>query len=337
MRAKLIICLYSIILVLTGCFIKVDATGNSFIKEAEIVLYKTALYDSEISKEKYHIDDKIIHYKINNNEYVLNNDYEIYPIYRENVLIGLIYKNSDGSYALGEYFAKSLNELVNVSEKFTIINKDNSVYVCQNEKISLVFSVDNKSPQKLFNKDIFVRRYSLEYLDSYIKYDLAMLDYGSVINTIYHKSMTSSNDCWAACIASIVQFKGTTTSTYSVIVKTGNTGSASLANVSSYLTNDYDITHDTYGYQLGFNSAMSYVGNNHPIIANCERIGGGNGHMVVIKGVYYLSSGTNDALYILMDPYSNSDVNVVTKSDSVLSFVSFGGNTYKWYQSIVID
>lgn len=322
---------------LLGSFIVVDATDDSFIKEAELVFYKTNLYDKAISKDKYHIEDKIIHYKIINAEYKLNNDYEIYPIYRETALIGLIYKNTDGSYSLGEYFTASLNNLVNVMEKFNIISQDNDIYVCQNGIISLIVSSDNQNQYGWLESNSNNRGDLPVEFSEQFRYSLAMLDYGSVISSIYHKSMTSGNDCWAACIASIVQFKGTNTSTNSVIIKTGNNGTASLANVTSYLTNDYNIMNDSYAYQLGFNSAMSYVGNNHPIIANCQKTGGGNGHMVVIKGVYYLSSGTNDAMYILMDPYNSSDISVVTKSESVLSFVSYGGNTYKWYQSVVIN
>jgi len=336
MKSKLIICVCSIIVTLVSSVTVVDATVDSFTKEAEVVFYKTDLYDQALGKDKYHIDEQIIHYKIINDEYELNNDYEIYPIYREAVLIGLIYKNTDGSYSLGKYFTERLNELVNVREKFNIITKDNDIYVYQNGIINLVVAADDHQRQWLeSNRDDQSELKTV--LNNQFGVSRAMLDYGDVISSIYHKSMTSSNDCWAACIASIVQFKGTKTSTNSVVVKTGNNGTASLANVSSYLTNDYNITHTSYSYQLGFNSAMSNVGNNHPIIANCKKTSGGNGHMVIIKGVYYLSSGTNDAMYILMDPYNNSDINVVTKSQSVLSFVSYGGNTYKWYQSIVID
>ena len=81
---------------------------------------------------------------------------------------------------------------------------------------------------------------------------------------------------------------------------------------------------------------MLYVGNYQPIIAACDKVGGGSGHMVVIKGVYYLTNGNNNAMYKLMDPYSSSTINVITTTSMNLSFVSYAGNTYQWASSIVI-
>ena len=86
---------------------------------------------------------------------------------------------------------------------------------------------------------------------------------------------------------------------------------------------------------MGFNQALTHIGNNRPIIAQCNRANGAS-HMVVIKGVYYLTSG-NNAMYKLMDPYSSSSVNVITTTSAVLSFVSYGGYTYQWGSSIVIN
>ncbi len=256
----------------------------------------------------YHIKPIAYHHMSNDINY-----YQLFALYKEGVLEGFIFKHNN-TYSVGEYFATAISKHVDVSDEFEIWFYQDKIMMKLKNKTILV---DNF--QKTESHDNFIRR-----------------DYGSEVANLPQRGMNTSQDCWAASMAAVISFKGNNTSTASVVATTNNSGLASLNSVSNYLSNIYGISNQLYQYQLGFNQALTHIGNNRPIIAQCNRANGAS-HMVVIKGVYYLTSGNNNAMYKLMDPYSSSSVNVITTTSAVLSFVSYGGYTYQWGSSIVIN
>lgn len=282
---------------------------NPFLYE---ILKMTDLYQNELD---YEIRDEVEHRFTNE---LSTTKLKIFPVYEANVLIGFIFEDANGNYSIGAYYADVLNSIIDVNEAFELVFHEGQVFVQQYSIIHEI--VELTSSRVLSNSTNMITR-----------------DYGNEITAVPYKGMNTGLDCWAACMASIIQFKGTNISTAAVVSQTGNNNMASIQNVSNYLSNLYNINHNLYPYPLSFNEAMSSVGNAHPIIAACNRLGTGTGHMVIIKGVYYLTSGNNDAMYKLMDPYSSSTVNVVTMTNSNLSFVSYGGHTYQWASSIVVS
>lgn len=274
-----------------------------------------AISDLYQPNKDYKIKDELDYYFVDNSNMA---QFKIFPVYETNKLIGFIFEDANGNYSIGPYYAYILNSIIDVNNDFKLIFYDDQVFAMQ---YSLIHNISDTSLSKTLTNAT----------------NLTTRDYGNEIANLPYKSMNSSVDCWAACMAAIIQFKGTYTNTSSVVSQTGNNNMASVQNVSNYLSNIYNINNDLYTYPLGFNGAMTSIGNARPIIAACDRIGAGTGHMVIIKGVYYLTIGNNDAMYKLMDPYSSSTVNVITTTSSNLSFVSYGGNTYQWASSIVIS
>ncbi len=304
--------LFIIITIVINFLIPINAVR---VNENLFLYDMLALSDLYQSGKDYHIKDELNYYFVDSS----NMSYlKIFPVYDTNELIGFIIEDANGNYSIGAYYADVLNSIIDVNSDFELIFHNDQVFVIQG---LLIHNISNASLGKPIIKP----------------YVLSIMDYGNEIMNLPYKSMNSSVDCWAACMAAIIQFKGTYITTSSVVSQTGNYNMASIQNVSSYLSNIYHVNNNLYTYSLGFNNAMTHIGNNHPIIAACDRIGTGSGHMVIIKGVYYLTSGNNDAMYKLMDPYSSATVNVITTTSSNLSFVSYGGNTYQWTSSIVIS
>lgn len=304
--------LFIMIMIIINFMIPIEAISmneNLFLYE---IFKMTDLYQHELD---YEIRDEVEYCFANK---LSTTKLKIFPVYETNVLIGFIFEDANGNYSIGAYYADVLNSIIDVNEVFELIFDDNQVFVQQDSVIQEI--------------TVLTSSRTLPYSTNRIT-----RDYGNEITAIPYKSMNTGVDCWAACMASIIQFKGTNISTAAVVSQTGNYNMASIQNVSNYLSNIYNISHNLYPYPLSFNEAMSSIGNAHPIIAACDRLGGGTGHMVIIKGVYYLTSGNNDAMYKLMDPYSSSTVNVVTMTNSNLSFVSYGGHTYQWASSIVVS
>ena len=303
--------LFIILMMFISCLTPIKAITTDEKFELYDILILTELYENG---KNYKIGDTISHY-FTSDRYSIN--YKIFPVYENDKLVGLIFDDNNGNYSIGVYYADVLNSIIDTNSKFELIFHMNQVYVMQNSKIQLI-----TKPTSIASTNSVT--------------NLTTRDYGNEITGIPNKAMNSSEDCWAACMAAIIEYKGLYTTTSSVVSLTGNNSMASIQNVSSYLINLYHINNNLYTYALSFNNAMLYVGNYQPIIAACDKVGGGSGHMVVIKGVYYLTNGNNNAMYKLMDPYSSSTINVITTTSMNLSFVSYAGNTYQWASSIVI-
>ena len=240
----------------------------------------------------------------------------IYAIHDDQEYIGFIIEDIYGNYNIGEYYAEELNSLIDTKSDFKLSYIDDRITVMQEDlNIDLAYGVKTSINEK----------------------GQQTRDYGDEIGLIPFKHMSSINECWAACMASIVEFKTSSPKNISEVKADLNKyDMASINQVSNFLSNEYGIANSLNYGSLSFNQTMNNIGNNRPMIAGCKQVNGNVDHMVVIKGAYYLTSGQHDAMYKIMDPYNYSEINVITDSDQILSFISYGGYSFQWQNAIVI-
>lgn len=268
---------------------------HNFINDAKKHSYKVGdnipIYDLFIN------DDSIVDYRI-------REDYIFIPVFDGDELIFTLIGNSKQQTITCKYVSK-LKEYLESDVPFVVICYNNKTYISNEFGVLLVedFSKFSSEMDEIKYKDKINHLLS-ERANVIVKRDLNTLHYqtksGHMINAPI-KQQIDSNSCWAACIASWVQYYfGTYSSCSNVIITVFPSGQSVMQTASqvvSHLEYHFGIEAARSTY-IGMNYIRNRISNDKLFMA-CWTRPGYTGHMTVLCG---WESINGKYRYYLMDP-----------------------------------
>lgn len=260
-----------------------------------------------------------------------NSDIYIFPVIVNDNIERLIQMttgdDNENHFAISEFFADELNNLypdtyvMVADENFNVfaISDENTALISQNEsnKSSIsepIMTLSNTVVEPVDIKETFVDLKTMAMPAS------SANGSGKWLSVPIIKQ--SKNTCWAACMASILQYHGESVTVNNILSKTGKTGAADYTEVQSYF-DDYGYSSTRFNQNaLSFAKIQTEINAKRPI---WQAIGKGlAGHAIVIEG--YQSKGTGSSNTVsIMDPYYATIVDC--------DFSSSNSFTYSGYTS----
>lgn len=246
-------------------------------------------------------------------------------------------ENGKNHYAISEFYSDKLNDLSSASyafiadDNYDIIAISNTETVVIDEKTDFISNNENGINIPSLEKNLEKIEDDLEVVDiSDTFYDLSDVDIYSVNANGSGRWLgvpiiqQEVNTCWAAAMASILQYHGDNITVSNILSYTGKTGqSANYTEVQSYFSHyGYSSTKFNQG-SLDFSDIKTEINNNRPL---WQAIGKGTaGHAVVVEG--YQAAGTDSSNTVsIMDPYYHKIVDCSFDYNS-----DVGGYTFTYY------
>ena len=246
--------------------------------------------------------------------YVIENDtikaseVQYYPVLNDNTIVGMISSYGNDNTTPSITFTTAYNDILN-----NFITSNNEIALVGNIQDFIVISRDSSTSISGNNFD-FIRNDIIQYtpITKYSDINITLANssskklvassYGYGLSVPSKKQQTDTN-CWAACVASVGQYKTGINKDSNYVSKTlGVTGGGNMLDISRGLSTIYNLSNTPYADPFYFNKLMTQINSDKPVIAGF--ISGGYGHAVVLCGY---GSSSSSASFTYMDPwYANA-------------------------------
>ncbi len=273
-------------------------------------------------------------------------NYKYYPIYSNNEVVAIATavfdKNSIVSVQLGKDFAEELQSTVNQDNSLALVYSENQLYASNREEATLLSNFITEEYQENSDIQSFSSQISeIEQLDlsklkmtkiyptSKIVIPTDTANYRSSVRasssnqlSVPIKLQGGQNICWAACVASIGQYKtGGNLSAMDICFNMNvppREGATSYT-VKKALLENYNISSTVYETSPTFDKINSNINNRKPLYTRANSNTYTAGHAVVACG--YGSSAQTAAVYYMDPNYANIKITTNVTS-SKFTFVS---------------
>lgn len=263
-------------------------------------------------------------------------DYKIYPLISDNrifAICALIY-NSDGSrnVTVAKSYADILNE---ISGDFSILFTNTCAYAVtetgsyvkiqefEDQGYATTLTLQSAVAQVSSLCTPVTVQQSIEYLQTASR---AGDEYNSL--GISYVPQNGEPICWAACMASVVNyFRSTSYTADSMVSYLGQDSDYNyIENIVSWFESYWDFTCGGPIYSvLTYNNIKLYINNDRPVFCGLIKSGADSGHAVVVYGYrHYANTTVNSVLY--MDP--NIGLTLTSLNASGGFSINYSSGTY---------
>ena len=262
--------------------------------------------------------------------------YAMYPVFADGQVVAIASvsedENGELSFQAGPQFAEQLNEFIADNPNVALVVNEDSIQFINDEgkTETLSYFEDSAAPTTLsLTADV---EYNGAVPVTAIQEVPKSRAYGEDSGTVPVKFVNQVQDnlCWAACMASVVNyFKGTDYGAMEMgdylQIDYGETGFLGLNPNSSvyYYKNWHRINCELVFDELSYGFVYDQAYNKKPIEAQLSAPNTPRGHSVLVRGCYISNSVV---YYRLMDPWDDYRV-VQMKSDGTFT-ISMSGKTY---------
>lgn len=249
--------------------------------------------------------------------------YAMYPVFADGqvVAIATVMQTEDGelSFQAGPQFAEQLNEFIADNANVALVVNEGSIQFIndEGETETLSYFEDSTAPAALsLTPDV---ECSEAVPVTAIQEVPKSRAYGEDSGTVPVKYVTQGNAdiCWAACMASIINYyKGTNYLASQVATATGNgLQGAEPWEYTSWYNNVYQIKATLVQYPLSYDVVYSHASNGRPLHASLNNGSSQNyhGHSVVVRGCYISNSVV---YYRIMNPWKYNGGLLVVQMNS---------------------
>lgn len=266
--------------------------------------------------------------------------YAMYPVFADGQVIAIASvsedENGELSFQAGPDFAEQLNEFIADNANVALVVNEGSIQFINDEGETEILSYfeDSAAPAALsLTPDV---EYSQAVPVTAIQEVPKSRAYGEDSGTVPVKYVPQGKDelCWAACIASVVNyFKDTNYTARSLadyLGKPYNNANIETWQIVFYYNEKFrmnsKVFYETLSYDLVYNQAH----NGKPIHANLSAPGGG--HAVLVRGCYISNSVV---YYRIMDPNVGT-TSVQMKSNGTFT-LHFNGKDYTQCEYLIFQ
>lgn len=345
------LCAFSLALLLA---VPISAANHSPIAQDDVLAISTVARDFDFESafpisgyvdiSSLWIGERIPTFEARNNSlYPLSISF--YPILNESgvIIAHAMTSTVEGSSmsSISCQLVNSLNDFAkeNFNSEFALIYDRDAVYAwCENEIALLVkndfpIDIENRS----YIEDIPTTCYSdieLARLTPATRLDRGSSCYGADDESAYVRvptvKQTTSSNCWAACMASIlsVELGGNyTCDDLNSLLPYSN--GATAAQVKTLFSTYFNINYNTFtasASDLSFNlvSILNKLGAGHPLFGGFDCTTSADGHAMVIRGIN-LGSNTYSAMDPATASYSSGTIRRLTPSTGALFYAIHSG------------
>ena len=253
---------------------------------------------------------------------------KVYPVFLEGQIKGMFTEtvniSGEKNYTYGVEFAHELQKYINeYTNVLALVYCEDNVYAVSSNYPVVCLSDGEKDAIDIFPlqvEDVYGQAVTPLYKLSAVQHARAAETKTLPIPYVSQRGPT----CWAACIASVVNYlTGTSLQTYQVVVTcqpNAPAAGASAAKVAGYLTNNYNLSSYSSNGPVQYENLYWQINANRPMLFSGYRNQSGssslddNGrHMVAVYG-YYKNLSTEVAQFYYMEP--NTGFKVGTFSNS---------------------
>ncbi len=270
--------------------------------------------------------------------------YSAYPVFYENDVIAIATVTEDEfgekNFQIGVQFANELSDFIQEEEnnQIAVIVEEDSICLInsQNESVMISNSETSNVPSSsaLPNGSANL---STSVISPSVSVSAALVtrsgtDSGTVPVKYVSQGGRNSKLCWAACMASIVNYyKGTNHSASQVAYAVGGDYDGQKLNDVAYWYNaHYGIVANQSYSKLSYDTVYNNASNGKPIHASCKNLTDTSdnalGHDVVVRGCYISNSVV---YYRIMNPWGVNGGLLVVQMRSDGSFDIVGDDTFR--------
>ena len=268
-----------------------------------------------------------------------------YPVFNKNgelILFAIVFENDGIHVSLSSAYVTDINKLRdNTKQEFSFIYAANAVFLRVDTSLCLLTEYDYSIPGRdvlsynngsslLCNGKTLTACHRLNIILRFLNNGIMdESDYSAYVSVPVIRQPSGSNWCWAASMASVVNYELGTTYTCTGMAYNYTTNTSEFSNlytIQSRLNEDFSLIYYsvTNGDML---TVLNSIGEGHPLIGSFfYQIPGTNyslGHAVVIRGINL------ESLYIsIMDPSPDSVGNYSTCSISNFNSSTSVGTVY---------
>ncbi|MCF0150030.1 MAG: hypothetical protein HUJ80_01310 [Firmicutes bacterium] len=325
-----------------------NIVGNGTSLDDEIVeVTKCVLQFMEPEKDLYsmgnvnfsslYLGAQIPAYVVKSTGLVAETDILYYPIMSgsEWIATAIVTADSRGhlNVQISTDYAKCYEE--SVLTEIAFVFDDTSAYVVTEQDTIMVATAPNPMPERGSIQN-YSGRINLNRTELIAKYAVG----GGCINSTrsfdnqYYlqvpciQQAANSLQCWAACIASIRGYYGTTTTIDDVYTKAGVTKylGANIYTASNTLESyGFTVTNRWAGSYNWYQLRTAIYSNETPVYAGCSYTQT-SGHAVVIRGFYVYQNISQVGIISYMDPVTGTYVASSVATDGEFYYVPSGGD-----------
>lgn len=301
----------------TNVVINAEEKGIDVMTEYALSVMPCYIYANSIVMENEYMSDCFAVYDVDNNEI----DHYIYFLLNEDIAIGLLSVYDDGDEFNSSF---SLLDGTNIDEGSFLqlyLNED-GLFAREGEEDFFLCGQDYSGKE-----DGLLAIPAIELESSYqitlSGMSRANASYSIPVSYVANATTSSGKGlCWAACIASRVNYESGLTLTAKRIYSDANraTAAGKPSGLPEGTTSWMEYTYNLYGISATSTDALTMerlvklIESDTPVIFNVFRTEGGEtyGHAVLMKAYYILSSSS--CVYMFMDPNISSSVSVVVSA-----------------------
>lgn len=304
------------------------AASNDVSKTNLIQGVESLLYNSDLSYTNITLGNSIPTYIIED-DIIKISEVQSYPLLDNNTVIGFISSysknNSTPSITFTTAYNKILNDFINSYSEIALIGNGKDFIVISKYSSSALIGNNFNFTQSDIIQYATIKKYS----DINITKSNSRSNKASVISangnglSVPIKKQQNPYICWAACVASVGQYKtGLNKDSLYVAQTLGNTGGGTIIDISNALSLIYNLKSTAYSGSFYFNNLKTQIDSNKPVIGGF--VSSSSGHAVVLSGY---NSSSSSASFAYMDPWDGAMYTSNIIQDGNFTFTS-GGYVY---------
>ena len=268
--------------------------------------------------------------------------YSAYPVFYENDVIAIATVTEDEfgekNFQIGVQFANELSDFIQEEEnnQIAVIVEEDSICLINSQNESVMISnsetsnVPSSSALPNGSANLSTSVISPSVSVSAAPVTRSGTDSGTVPVKYVSQGGRNSTLCWAACMASIVNYyKGTNYSASQVAYAVGGDyDGQKLNDVAYWFNSKYGIVANQVYSKLSYNTVYNNASNGKPIYASCSNYTSpsDDGHAVVVRGCYISNSVV---YYRIMNPWGVNGGLLVVQMRSDGSFDIVDDDTFR--------
>lgn len=237
---------------------------------------------------------------------------EMYPVFSGAQVIGILTKetnvNGEIYFTYGIDFAPELDTYISqYGNQVSIIYRGLDVYAASDGKSAVLLKkLSDESLNSIFSDEMSFDNIVYSNIAPTDEVNIPASSRAAETKTLSIPYVSQRGPtCWAACIASIVNYKkGTDLEAYEVVVAcqpNDAAGGASVNQIASYLTNQYGLSSYASNGEIQYDNVYWQINADKPMIISGYRNGntGDGRHVVAVYGYYKDLSSLNESFYYM--------------------------------------